>query len=47
MSTLEAIARAVGIIESREAESQLLELYRVKLSRTIEGRGTARTSAAD
>ena len=41
MSTLEAIARAVGIIESREAEARLLGLYGEKLSRTLTGRGTA------
>lgn len=39
MSTLEAIARAIGIIESREAEAVLLELYAEKLARTLQGRG--------
>lgn len=40
MSTLEAIARAIGIIESREAEELLLGLYREKLSRTLTARGS-------
>ena len=39
MSTLEAIARAIGILESREAEAQLLALYSEKLNRTLRGRG--------
>lgn len=39
MSTLEAIARAIGCLESREAETQLLQLYREKLERTLQGRG--------
>lgn len=39
MSTLEAIARAIGIIESREAEAALLRLYSEKLRRTLLGRG--------
>ncbi len=42
MSTLEAIARALGIIESREAETKLLALYQEKLSRTLQGRGSFR-----
>ncbi len=39
MSTLEAIARAIGLIESREAEQKLLMLYSEKLKRTLIGRG--------
>lgn len=39
MSTLEAIARAIGQLESRDAEAALLELYSEKLSRTLRGRG--------
>jgi DTW domain-containing protein YfiP len=38
MATLEAIAKAVGILESREAETALLALYREKLERTTIGR---------
>lgn len=38
MATLEAIARAVGILESRVAETALLALYREKLERTTIGR---------
>lgn len=39
MSTLEAIARAIGIIESRGAEQKLISLYFEKLKRTLIGRG--------
>ena len=39
MSTLEAIARALGVIEGDEVEKKLLEVYRVKLERTLIGRG--------
>lgn len=39
MSTLEAIARAIGILECRKAEAQLTKLYQEKLRRTLEGRG--------
>lgn len=42
MSTLEAIAKAIGIVESREAEAKLLALYREKLERTLQGRGLFR-----
>lgn len=38
MATLEAIAKAIGILESREAEAALLALYREKLERTAIGR---------
>ncbi len=38
MATLEAIAKAIGILESRDAETSLLELYRQKLERTLIGR---------
>ncbi len=47
MSTLEAIARAIGILESREAEQKLLMLYSEKLIRTILGRGTKLPSGND
>ena len=40
MSTLEAIARAMGIIENRETEQLLQNLYQEKLSRTLTARGT-------
>ncbi|RYZ72671.1 MAG: DTW domain-containing protein [Proteobacteria bacterium] len=40
MSTLEAIAKAYGIIEGDEVGNQLLALYREKLERTLLGRGT-------
>ena len=39
MSTLEAIARALGVIEGDEVEKKLLEVYQVKLERTLIGRG--------
>ena len=39
MSTLEAIAQALGIIEGAEAKDALLKLYQLKLSRTLKGRG--------
>jgi DTW domain-containing protein len=38
MATLEAIAKAIGLLESREAETALLALYREKLERTTIGR---------
>jgi DTW domain-containing protein YfiP len=39
MSTLEAIARAIGVIEGEEAGAALLRLYQAKLRATMEGRG--------
>jgi DTW domain-containing protein YfiP len=39
MSTLEAIALALGAIEGDEVEMRLMELYRAKLSATLESRG--------
>lgn len=39
MSTLEAIAKALGVIESSEVKEALLKLYQLKLSRTLKGRG--------
>ena len=39
MSTLEAIARALGVTEGDHAKEQLLKLYQTKLSRTLKARG--------
>lgn len=39
MSTLEAIALALGVIEGPEVESKLLVLYQKKLEQTLAGRG--------
>lgn len=39
MSTLEAIAEALGVIEGVEVRELLLDLYQWKLKRTLEGRG--------
>lgn len=39
-STLEAIARALGILEGPEVESALLALYAAKLAATLRARGT-------
>ncbi len=39
MATLQAIAKALGVIEGPEIEEQLLRLYRAKLERTLIGRG--------
>lgn len=39
MSTLEAIAKALGIIEGPEVEEALMNLYRAKLNSTLKGRG--------
>ena len=38
MSTLEAIAKALGIIEGPEVGKKLLDLYQLKLERTLLGR---------
>jgi DTW domain-containing protein len=39
MATLQAIAHALGVIEGESVRQQLLELYRLKLERTLQGRG--------
>lgn len=39
MSTLEAIAKALGIIEGPETEAALMVLYQAKLAATLKGRG--------
>lgn len=39
MSTLEAIAKALGVIEGPEVEAALMRLYRAKLQNTLKGRG--------
>lgn len=39
MSTLEAIAQALGVIEGLEVKEALMKLYHVKLERTLIGRG--------
>ncbi len=39
MSTLEAIARALGVIEGKETEEVLMKLYQAKLKATLKGRG--------
>ena len=39
MATLQAIAHAFGIIESEDAKRALLDLYELKLQRTLQGRG--------
>lgn len=41
MSTLEAIAKALGVIEGEPIEKQLMQLYQLKLERTLLGRGQA------
>jgi DTW domain-containing protein YfiP len=40
MATLQAIAHAIGVTENEAAKSELLTLYRLKLERTLQGRGT-------
>lgn len=45
MSTLEAIARAMGVIESAAVESELMKLYQLKLEKTLEGRKGRMASA--
>jgi len=42
MSTLEAIARAMAIVEGDEAAAPLLALYQAKLNATLIGRGVLR-----
>ena len=39
MATLQAIAYALGIIEGQDIEDKLLDLYNLKLQRTLVGRG--------
>lgn len=39
MSTLEAIARALGVIENSQVEATLMELYQAKLRSTLKSRG--------
>lgn len=39
MATLHAIALAYGVIEGHEVGDALMQLYRLKLERTLEGRG--------
>jgi DTW domain-containing protein YfiP len=42
LCTLEAVARAIGILESREAQERLEELLRVMVERTLWSRGALR-----
>lgn len=42
MATLQAIARALGVIEGELVEAQLMKLYRAKIERTLMGRGILR-----
>ena len=39
MATLEAIAKALAIIESPERAAPLMQLYQAKLEATLKGRG--------
>jgi DTW domain-containing protein YfiP len=39
MATLQAIALAMGVIEGHEVETALMNLYKIKLDRTLKGRG--------
>lgn len=39
MATLQAIAFAMGVIEGESVKSELLSLYKLKLERTLRGRG--------
>lgn len=39
LSTIEAIAHAIGALEGEEAGEKLLKLYRAKLRATLQGRG--------
>ena len=39
MSTLEAIAKALGVIEGPAVEAAMMKLYRAKLNNTLKGRG--------
>lgn len=40
MATLQAIAEALGVTESSEAKEKLLDLYNLKLLKTLRARGT-------
>jgi DTW domain-containing protein YfiP len=40
MATLQAIARAFGVIEGSGTEDALMKLYKIKLEKTLIGRGT-------
>ncbi len=44
MATLQAIAYALGVIEGKYVQDQLLELYQLKLSQTIKSRGKQKLS---
>jgi DTW domain-containing protein YfiP len=44
MATLQAIARALGVIEGELVEEQLMKLYHAKLERTLMGRGILRAT---
>lgn len=39
MATLQAIAHALGVIEGELVKNELLQLYHLKLQRTLQGRG--------
>lgn len=39
MATLQAVACALGVIEGADVKNKLMDLYQVKLQRTLEGRG--------
>lgn len=39
MATLQAIAHALGVIEGEHVKNELLQLYKIKLERTLKGRG--------
>ena len=39
MATLQAIAHAMGIIEGDSVKNELLQLYKHKLEKTLQGRG--------
>lgn len=43
LSTFEAIARALGILEGKAVEERLMEYFRVKVDRTLWARGTLAT----
>ena len=47
MATLQAIAIAIGIIEGEAPGLALMNLYRAKLEKTLQGRGLAQALAAD
>jgi DTW domain-containing protein YfiP len=47
MSTLEAVARALAVIEGESVAAPLLELYQRKLEATLVGRGIKPSSALD